>query len=84
MRLAWFGLLALSLSAAACGRGSPASSVTVTCNGSTVLVGTKYVNVVVDPNSKTTMLTFPDPLNDDKTGTIAVDRKCTIGLTTDH
>jgi hypothetical protein len=81
MRVAWFGLLALSLTAAACGRGAPASSVTVTCGGATALVGAKYVNVVVDSAAKTTVLTFPDPLNSDQTGSITVDRRCTIAPT---
>jgi hypothetical protein len=84
MRVAWFGLLALSLSTAACGRGSSASSLTVTCNGATALVGAKYVNVIVDQAAKSTVLSFPDPLNDDRTGTIAVDRRCMIAPTTDH
>ncbi len=84
MRLAWFGLLAVALSTAACGRGSSASSVMVTCNGATVLVGAKYVNIIVDPAAKSTVLSFPDPLNDGQTGTIAVDRRCTVGPTTEH
>jgi hypothetical protein len=81
MRLAWFGLLALSLPVAACGHDSPASSVMVTCDGSTALVGAKYVNVVVDPVTKTTVLTFPDPIHDGQTGTIPVDRRCTVAPT---
>jgi hypothetical protein len=81
MRVAWFGLLALSLTAAACGRGSPASSVSVTCNGQTALVGAKYVDVLIDPASKATVLSFPDPIKDDQMGTIIVERKCTIGPT---
>jgi hypothetical protein len=81
MRVAWFALLGLSLTAAACGRGSPASSVSVTCGGATALVGAKYVNVIVDPASKSTVLTFPDPIKDDQTGTIIVERRCTISPT---
>jgi hypothetical protein len=83
MRLAWFGLLAVVLGTAACGRGSSASSVSVACGGATVLVGAKYVNVIVDPAAKSTILSFPDPLKDDTTGTIAVDRRCTIAPTTE-
>jgi hypothetical protein len=78
MRVAWLGLLALSVTAAGCGRGSPASSVTVVCGGQTVLVGAKYVNVIVDAASKSTVLSFPDPLKDDTTGTIVVERRCTV------
>jgi hypothetical protein len=78
MRVAWFGLLALPLVAAGCGHDSPSSSVTVVCGGQTLLVGAKYVNVVVDSASKTTVLSFPDPINDDKTQTILVERRCTI------
>jgi hypothetical protein len=81
MRVAWFGLLGLALTAAACGRGSPASSVTVTCGGATALVGAKFVNVIVDPVAKTTVLSFPDPLKDDQTGTIVVERRCNIAPT---
>ncbi len=82
MRLAWFGLLALCLTATACGGGSSASTVSVTCGSGTALVGAKYVNVIVDPATKTTVLSFPDPLNDQQTGTIQVDRRCTISPTT--
>jgi hypothetical protein len=78
MRLAWFGLLALSVTAAGCGRGSPAGNLTVTCGGQTVLVGAKRVDVVVDAASKTTVLSFPDPINDDQTQTILVQRRCTV------
>jgi len=81
MRVAWFGLLALSVTTAACGRGSPASSVSVTCGGATALVGAKFVNVIVDPATKATVLSFPDPLKDDQTGTIVVERRCTIAPT---
>ncbi len=84
MRLAWLGLLALSVTAAACGRGSSSSTVTVTCGGATALVGAKYVNVIVDTASKSTVLSFPDPLKDDQTGTIIVDRRCTIAPGSDH
>jgi hypothetical protein len=78
MRVAWFGLLALSVMAAGCGGGSSSGSVSVTCGGQTVLVGAKYVNVIVDPNSKTTVLSFPDPINDDQTQTILVQRRCQV------
>jgi hypothetical protein len=81
MRLAWFGLLAVALGTAACGHGSSASSVTVSCGNATVLVGAKYVNIIVDPAAKSTILNFPDPLNDGQTGTIAVDRRCTVSPT---
>jgi hypothetical protein len=83
MRLAWFGLLAVALGTAACGRGSTASSVTVSCGDATVLVGAKYVNVIVDPGAKSTILSFPDPLNDGQTGTIAVTHRCTVSPTTE-
>ena len=81
MRVAWFGLLALPLLTAGCGHGSSASSLSVTCGGQTALVGAKSVTVIVDQASKTTVLNFPDPLKDDQTGTIVVDRRCTIAPT---
>jgi hypothetical protein len=78
MRVAWFGLLAIPLAVAGCGHSSTSSSVSVVCGGQTLLVGAKYINVIVDSASKTTVLSFPDPINDDKTQTIVVDRRCTI------
>jgi hypothetical protein len=83
MRVAWFGLLGLSLTVAACGHGSTATTISVTCGGATALVGAKYVDVLVDPASKSTILSFPDPINEDRTGTIVVQRKCTVGPTTE-
>jgi hypothetical protein len=85
MRVAWFGLLGLSVTLAACGgHGASSSTVSVTCGGQTLLVGAKYVNVIVDPASKATVLSFPDPLKDDTTGTIVVDRRCMIAAGTDR
>jgi hypothetical protein len=78
MRLAWFGLLALSVTVAGCGRGSSASNLNVTCGGQTLLVGAKYVDVIVDAASKTTVLSFPNPINEDQTQTMLVQRKCTV------
>ena len=78
MRVALFGLLALPLLVAGCGHSSPSSTLSVSCGGSTALVGAKSVDVAVDPVSKTTILSFPDPVNSGQTGTITLDRRCTI------
>ncbi len=78
MRVAWFGLLALSVAAAGCGHSSPSSNPNVTCGGQTLLVGAKYVDVIVDSASKTTVLSFPNPINEDQTQTMLVQRKCTV------
>ncbi|MBS0559810.1 MAG: hypothetical protein JSR21_07125 [Proteobacteria bacterium] len=79
MRLLPALLLPLAaLSVAACSRSSGSSSLTVSCNGQTTLVGATSITVQVDPASKAALLTFPDPVNDGQTGTIPVDRRCTI------
>jgi len=79
MRLLPALLLPLAaVSVAACGHSSGSSGLTVTCNGQTALVGASSVTVQVDPASRAALLTFPDPVNDGQTGTIPVDRRCTI------
>jgi hypothetical protein len=82
MRRALFAVLAVPAVVAGCGHSSGPSGLTVTCNGQTALVGASQVTVQLDPASKTTLLTFPDPVNEGHTGTIPVDRRCTIAPTT--
>ena len=77
MRPFQYLMLMLLLALGACG-GGPVTTLVVTCGGSTVLAGAKSVDVVVDPVSKMTALSFPDPVNTGRTGTIAVQSRCTV------
>ncbi len=70
-------ILALPLVLAACGGSASTETLSVSCDGSKVLAGASSVDVVVDPG-KGTSLSFPDPVNAGKTGTIAVRNRCTI------
>ena len=68
-RLAW---LVIPLWLAACGGGKSAASISVTCSGGTELYGAASVDVSGDLVDGRPTLTFPDPTNPGKTGTILV------------
>jgi hypothetical protein len=72
-RLAW---LALALALAGCGGSKSSTTLSVTCGGGagggTGLVGAVSIDVLGDPVNGRPVLSFPDPANPGKTGTIAV------------
>jgi hypothetical protein len=55
-------------------------TLSVMCDGSASLVGARSIDVLGDPVNGRPMLSFPDPANSDKTGTLAVPPhdRCTI------
>jgi hypothetical protein len=65
---------------AGCGNHESASTLSVSCNGSTALAGARSIDVLGDPVSGQVTLSFPDPVNPDHRGTISVPphNKCTI------
>jgi hypothetical protein len=81
MRRSHFGWLLLPLTLAGCGGDDkPAVTVTVTCRGSTALVGARSIDVLGDTVNGRTVMSFPDPANSGKTGTLAVGpgERCSI------
>jgi hypothetical protein len=69
-RLVW---LAIALPLAGCGGSKSASTLTVTCTGGVQLVGATSVDVLGDVVNGRPTLTYPDPTNSAKTGSIAVE-----------
>jgi hypothetical protein len=67
-RLVWFIPI---LSLAACGGDKPAT-LTVTCPGGTQLIGATSVDVLGDVVDGRPTMSYPDPSNSGKTGTLAV------------
>ena len=81
MRRLQTGWILFPLVLAGCGGGDkPAATVTVTCHGSVALVGARSVDVLGDPVNGHTVMSFPDPVNSGKTGTLAVGpgERCSI------
>jgi hypothetical protein len=72
MRLWQLGWLGLPVILAGCGGDKAATTLSVTCNGSVALVGARSVDVLGDQVNGRTTLSFPDPANPGKTGTLAV------------
>jgi hypothetical protein len=68
-RLAWL-LIALSL--AACGGSKSGPTLSVSCDGGTELFGATSIDVAGDTVDGRPTMTFPDPVNAGKTGTISV------------
>ena len=68
-RLVW---LALALSLAGCGGGKSSTTLSVTCGGGTGLVGATSIDVLGDLTNGRPTLSFPDPANAGRTGTIGV------------
>jgi hypothetical protein len=69
MRLAW---LLLPFVLTGCGNEKAAATLTVSCGEETSLNGATSIEVLVDQRSGRTILSYPDPANQDQTGTIAV------------
>ena len=68
---------------AACGGGSSAPTVSVSCGGSLALSGAQSVDVTPDAARGGTILQFPDPVNAGRTGTMPIPSgsRCTIAPT---
>lgn len=75
------GFLCLPMVLAGCGGGDkPATTLTVTCGGNEALVGARSIDVLGDVVNGRPTLSFPDPVNRGKTGTLSVPvaSRCTI------
>ena len=69
-RLAW---LAIPLLLAACGGSKSTPALSVVCSGGVQLAGAASIDVLGDVVNGRPTLSFPDPANAGKTGTIAVE-----------
>ena len=67
--LVWMPLV---LSLAGCGGGKSPGTLSVTCAGSTQLVGAASIDVLGDLTNGQPRIEFPDPANPGKTGSISV------------
>ncbi len=70
MRLVAFIPVALAL--AGCGGSKSSPTLTVTCSDGTEVIGTASVDVSGDLTNGRPTMSFPDPANAGKTGTISV------------
>jgi hypothetical protein len=68
-RLAW---LVLPIALAACGGDKPKATLSVTCSGSVALVGARSIDLLAEPVNGRPTISFPDPANPGKTGTLSV------------
>lgn len=68
-RLVW---LLIPLALAGCGGSKSAPTLTVTCTGGVQLVGATSLDVLGDVVNGRPTINYPDPVNPDKTGSIAV------------
>jgi hypothetical protein len=69
-RLAW---LVLPMALAGCGGDDkPKATLSVTCGGSVTLAGARSIDVLGDLGNGRPTLSFPDPANPGKTGTLSV------------
>jgi hypothetical protein len=80
MRLWQISGLLLPIVLAGCGSDKSTTTLSVTCSGSLALAGAKSLDVLGDPANGRVVLSFPDPANAGKTGTMAVPAhdKCSI------
>ena len=81
MRLRQLGLLWLPMVLLGCGGDAKsAATLSVSCGGSDVLVGAHSIDVLGDPVNGRPTLSYPDPVNAGKTGTLPVraQDRCTI------
>lgn len=72
MRLWHIGWLLLPLVLAGCGGDKPTATLSVTCSGNVALAGARSIDVLGDQVNGRTAISFPDPANRGKTGTLAV------------
>ena len=80
MRFWQLGGLMLPIVLAGCGGDKSTTTLSVTCGGSLALAGAKSIDVLGDPANGRAILSFPDPANAGKTGSMAVPahQKCSI------
>lgn len=81
MRAWQVGWLLLPIVVTGCGGGDkPAATLSVSCGGSDALVGARSLDVPGDQVNGRTTMSFPDPVNPGKTGTLSVrpGDRCTI------
>ena len=83
MRLRHLVWLCLPVVLAGCGGDKPATTLSVTCGGSTALAGARSIDVLGGPVNGQTVVSFPDPANRGQTGTLVVPAhgRCTINPT---
>ena len=79
----WLAWLLIPLCLAACGGSKSAGNITVTCGGNIALSGVPSVDVMGDTANGRPVMTFRDPVNPGKSGTLTVQPHdyCRIGLT---
>ena len=65
-------VLVVALMLAGCGGSKSSTTLTVTCSDGTEVIGTASVDVSGDLTNGRPTMSFPDPVNAGKTGTIAV------------
>jgi hypothetical protein len=73
-RLLW---IAIPLALAGCGGSKSVPTLTVTCTGGVQLVGATSVDVLGDVVNGRPTISYPDPVNPAKTGSIAVEPRGT-------
>lgn len=80
MRLLRLALVGLPIGLSACGHSDPTASLSVVCGGETTLAGAASIDVAPAPGGASTLLSFPDPANPGRTGTLSVTggHPCTI------
>jgi len=80
LRLAWLIIL---LTLSACGDGKSTSTLTVTCSGAggIQLVGAASVDVLGDLMNGRPTMTYPDPANPSRTGSISVEPRSDCKIT---
>jgi hypothetical protein len=76
-RLAWLAILLL----AGCGGGKSGPTLSVSCTGGVQLVGATSIDVLGDVVNGRPTMNFPDPLNPEKTQSIAVQPRGTCRIT---
>jgi hypothetical protein len=76
-RLAW---LVLPIALVGCGGDKPKATLAVTCHGSVTLAGARSIDLLGDLVNGRPTISFPDPANSGKTGTLSVApaSRCTI------
>jgi hypothetical protein len=81
MRVWWLGWLVVSIVLVGCGGDKPAATLSVACSGGVALAGARSIDVLGDPVNGRTTLSFPDPANTGKTGTLIVPPHDTCSIT---
>jgi hypothetical protein len=77
-RVAW---LVIPLLLAGCGGGKKAGTLSVVCTGEIQLLGATSIDVPGDVVNGRPILSYPDPANPEKTGTIAVEPRGNCRIT---